>query len=97
MTPPRGGEVPGDDLPKARAAQPDDLVVDAEQACDLVSEHGGEIVIMPDGRVVFMNAAEHLVELAASLDPENPDIQRRLAAIERVRAARAANPPPAQP
>jgi hypothetical protein len=76
------------DLPKARAPQPDDLVVSPEAACDLVSEHGGEIVIMDDGRVVFMNASEHLVEIAAALDPENPDIQKRLEAIERARAQR---------
>jgi hypothetical protein len=77
------------DLPHSRAPQPDDLVVSPEQACNLVSEHGGEIVIMDDGRVVFMNASEHLVEIAAALDPENADIQKRLRAIEKVRAARA--------
>ncbi len=77
-----------DPLPKARAPQPDDLVLDPEKACNLVSEHGGEIVILPDGRVVFMNASAHLVEIAAALDPENPDIQERLAAIEKARAAR---------
>ena len=42
-------------------------------------------------RVVFMNASEHLVEIAASLDPDNADIQKRLRAIEKVRAARAQN------
>ncbi|HVY61943.1 MAG TPA: hypothetical protein VHF22_09835, partial [Planctomycetota bacterium] len=71
-TPPPAPD-PADELPKAAAPQPEDLVLDAEQACSLVSEHGGEIVIMPDGRVVFMNAAAHLVELAAALDPDNAD------------------------
>jgi hypothetical protein len=82
-----------DDLPKAAQPQPDALIVSPEAACDLVSEHGGEIVIMDDGRVVFMNASEHLVELAAALDPENADVQKRLKAIEKVRAARLAEPP----
>ena len=77
-------------LPAARAPQPDDLVIEPEQACNLVSEHGGEIVIMDDGRVVFMNASEHLVELAHALDPDNPDVAKRMAAIEAVRAARKA-------
>jgi hypothetical protein len=75
----------------------DDLVIGAEKACDLVSEHGGEIVIMADGRVVFMNASEHLVELAAALDPENEDVRERLAAVERARAARARGEPPEPP
>jgi hypothetical protein len=90
-----------DDLPKAAAPQPDDLILEAEQACNLVSEHGGEIVIMDDGRVVFMNAAAHLVELAAALDPANPDIQKRLRAIEAARAraggAGPVAPPPETP
>src|SRR5205085_4487736 len=37
-----------DDLPKAAQPQPDALIVSPEAACDLVSEHGGEIVIMDD-------------------------------------------------
>lgn len=84
-----------DDLPKAAAPQPEDLIVSPEAACDLVSEHGGEIVIMDDGRVVFMNAAAHLVELAAALDPDNADVQKRLKAIERAKAAQAARTPDA--
>lgn len=83
-------EASASDLPKAAGPQPDALVVSPEAACNLVSEHGGEIVIMDDGRVVFMNASEHLVEIAAGLDPENEDIKKRMQAIERVRAARAA-------
>lgn len=66
----------------------DDLALDPEAACNLVSEHGGEIVIAPDGRVVFMNASEHLVELAHALDPENEDVKKRMAAIEAARARR---------
>ena len=81
------------ELPKAAAPQPDDLIVSPEAACGLVSEHGGEIVIMDDGRVVFMNASAHLVEIAAALDPDNADIQKRLNAIERARrAAQGAEP-----
>jgi len=83
-------EASASDLPKAAGPQPDALVVSPEAACNLVSEHGGEIVIMDDGRVVFMNASEHLVEIAAGLDPDNEDIRKRMQAIERVRAARAA-------
>ncbi len=71
-----------------------DLVLPAEQACDLVSEHGGEIVIMDDGRVVFMNASAHLVELAAALDPENEDVQKRLKAIEAARQKASGSSPP---
>jgi hypothetical protein len=80
------------ELPKAPEPQPEDLILDAEKACNLVSEHGGEIVIMPDGRVVFMNASAHLVEIAAALDPENEDIRKRLAAIEKAKAARPEGP-----
>ena len=76
--------------PQPLAPQPDDVVVSPEAACGLVSEHGGEIVIMDDGRVVFMNASAHLVEIAAALDPDNADLQKRLAAIERAKAARPA-------
>ena len=68
--------------------QEGELALDPEQACNLVSEHGGEIVIAPDGRVVFMNASEHLVELAHALDPENEDVKKRMAAIEAARAKR---------
>ena len=70
--------------------RPEDLALDPEQACNLVSEHGGEIVIAPDGRIVFMNASEHLVELAHALDPENEDVKKRMAAIEKARAKRKA-------
>jgi hypothetical protein len=75
----------------------DDLTLDAEKACNLVSEHGGEIVITPDGRVVFMNASAHLVELAHALDPENEDVKKRMAAIEAARrraGERPLTPPP---
>lgn len=67
---------------------PGDLALDPEKACNLVSEHGGEIVIAPDGRVVFMNASEHLVELAHALDPENEDVKKRMEAIRRAREGR---------
>ncbi|MHC4831104.1 MAG: hypothetical protein ACYTFT_12250 [Planctomycetota bacterium] len=68
----------------------DHLALEPEIACNLLSDHGGEIVITDDGRVVFMNASEHLVDLAHALDPENPDVQERKRKVEEVRAARAA-------
>ena len=61
-----------------------DLALDGEIACDLLSDHGGEIVITDDGRIVFMNASAHLVELAAALDPDNADIQARLRCVQDV-------------
>jgi hypothetical protein len=70
------------------APGPHDLALDPEKACRLVSEHGGEIVIAPDGRIVFMNASEHLVEIAHALDPENEDIKKRMEAIRKAREAR---------
>ncbi len=82
--------------PSASPGAAADLLVEPEAACDLLSEHGGEIVIAPDGRIVFMNASEHLVELAHALDPENEDVRRRMEAIRRAREARgggAAGPP----
>jgi putative acetyltransferase len=83
-------DVPLPAPPPRDASGADDLALEAEQACDLVSEHGGEIVIAPDGRVVFMNASEHLVELAHALDPDNEDVKKRMAAIEAARAKRKA-------
>lgn len=70
-------------------AEDGDLALPADTACDLLSSHGGEIVITDDGRVVFMNASAHLVELAAALDPENEEIQARLAIVRRVEVRRA--------
>jgi hypothetical protein len=74
----------------AEDLSPEDLALDADTACDLFSEHGGEIVILDDGRVVFMNASEHLVELAHAIDPDNAEITERMQVIERVRADREA-------
>jgi len=59
-----------------------DLTLDGDVACNLLSDHGGEIVILDDGRVVFMNASAHLVELAHALDPDNEDVKARLKKIE---------------
>lgn len=70
-----------------------DLALDADVACDLFSEHGGEIVITDDGRIVFMNASAHLVELAAALDPDNADVKARLAHVEAARARASAATP----
>lgn len=64
------------------ADEGDELVLPGELACNLLSEHGGEIVILDDGRVVFMNANAHLVELAHALDPDNADVAERLRRIE---------------
>ncbi|RME73672.1 MAG: hypothetical protein D6776_06630 [Planctomycetota bacterium] len=67
-----------------------DLALDPDRACQLVSEHGGEIVILDDGRVVFMNASAHLIELAHAIAPEDEEIAERMRRLEEVRRQRAA-------
>ncbi|GIW71698.1 MAG: hypothetical protein KatS3mg102_1240 [Planctomycetota bacterium] len=84
---PAGGGPAAPQAPAGHGAE--ELVLEAEAACSLLSEHGGEIVITDDGRVVFMNASEHLVELAHALQPDNPEVAARMELIRRVRAERA--------
>ncbi len=73
-----------------------EIALEPEIACELVSEHGGEIVILDDGRIVFMNASAHLVEIAHALDPDNPDLRARMAVIEELRRAREDGAQPAE-
>ena len=65
-------------------------------ACDYVP-HLGDIVIRPDGTVVFFNATEEMVRIAHALDPENPDVLERLARIERLAKERSRAAPDGGP